>query len=123
MASITEYIEIILAGNDLSFDQAKALLDTVFDGDIAEVQIAAFLTAMRAKTAVPTELAGLAGSLRAHAVPVKVDPDTIIDRATYQCPQQYSAGVRHVVVNGSIALEDAELTSLRAGRFLRKGTE
>ncbi len=79
MASIADYIEILLAGNDLSFDQAQAVLDTIFAGDTPEVQVAAFLTAMRAKGPVPTELAGLAGSLRAHAIPVNVDPDSVID--------------------------------------------
>ena len=47
MTKITEYIEIILEGNDLSFDQARQLLDTIFEGDVAEVQIAAFLSTMR----------------------------------------------------------------------------
>ncbi|MFC1676491.1 anthranilate phosphoribosyltransferase [Planctomycetota bacterium] len=79
MAAITEYIEIILAGKDLTFDQAQTLLDTIFNGDIPEVQVAAFLTAMRAKGPVPTELAGLASSLKAHAVKVNVDPDSVID--------------------------------------------
>ena len=79
MSTITKYIETILNGTDLSFDQAQNLLDTIFDGDIPEVQVAAFLTAMRAKGPVPTELAGLASSLRAHAVKLDVDPDSVID--------------------------------------------
>ncbi len=79
MAKITEYLEIILDGNDLSFDQAKTLLDIVFEGGVEDVQIAAFLAAMRIKRAAPTEIAGLAKSLREHAVPVKVDIDNLID--------------------------------------------
>ena len=79
MAAITEYLEIILEGNDLTFEQAKGLLDTVFEGDVADVQIAAFLAAMRIKRATPMEIAGLAKSLREHAVPVKVDIDNLID--------------------------------------------
>ena len=79
MAKITEYLEIILDGNDLSFDQAKTLLDIVFEGGVVDVQIAAFLAAMRIKRAAPTEIAGLAKSLREHAVPVKVDIDNLID--------------------------------------------
>lgn len=73
MAKITEYLEIILEGNDLTFEQARKLLDTVFEGEVAEVQIAAFLAAMRAKKAAVSEIAGLATSLREHAVPVKVN--------------------------------------------------
>ncbi|HUW19915.1 MAG TPA: anthranilate phosphoribosyltransferase [Sedimentisphaerales bacterium] len=76
---MTEYLEIILEGNDLTFDQAKALLDTVFEGDVSDVQIAAFLAAMRMKRATAAEIAGLAQSLRDHAVRVKVDIDNLID--------------------------------------------
>ncbi len=79
MATITEYIEILLHGEDLSFEQAESLLDVVFQGDVPEVQIAAFLTAMGAKGATATELAGLAKSLRQHAVRVKVDVDNLVD--------------------------------------------
>ncbi len=79
MATITEYIEPLLRGEDLSFEQAESLLDVVFEGQVAEVQIAAFLTAMRAKGATPAELAGLAKSLRRHAVRVKVDVDNLVD--------------------------------------------
>jgi len=79
MTKITEYLEIVLEGNDLTFEQAKALLDTVFEGEVAEVQIAAFLAAMRAKRATAEEFAGLASSLRDHAVDVKVNLDNLID--------------------------------------------
>jgi len=51
MANITEFLEIILEGRDLSFYQAKSLLDTVFEGGVSEVQIAAFLAMMRMKQA------------------------------------------------------------------------
>ena len=79
MAIITEYIELLLQKKDLSFEQAASLLDIVFEGEVAEVQIAAFLTAMRAKAAVAAELAGFAESLRRHAVAVKVDIDNLVD--------------------------------------------
>ena len=48
------------------------------------------------------------------------DPDTIAPRATYLEPIQLARGVRHVLVNGGVALEDGVQTELRAGRFLRK---
>jgi anthranilate phosphoribosyltransferase len=79
MKKITEYLEVILDGNDLAFDQAKALLDTVFEGDVSDVQIAAFLAAMRMKRATPDEIAGLAQSLRDHAVRVEAGIDDMID--------------------------------------------
>ncbi|MHC4645607.1 MAG: anthranilate phosphoribosyltransferase [Planctomycetota bacterium] len=79
MTKITEYLEIILDGKDLTFEQAKALQDTIFEGDVSDVQIAAFLAAMRMKRATPQEIAGLARSLRDHAVRVEVDVDNLID--------------------------------------------
>jgi anthranilate phosphoribosyltransferase len=79
MANITEYLEVILDGKDLSFDQAMSLLDTVFEGGVPEVQIAAFLAMMRMKRATAEEIAGLASSLRNHAVPVKTGIDNMID--------------------------------------------
>lgn len=79
MATITEYLEIILDGKDLTFEQAKALQDRIFEGEVTEVQIAAFLAMMRMKRATAAEIAGLAQSLRDHAVPVEVGIDNLID--------------------------------------------
>ncbi len=79
MASITQYLEIILDGKDLTFEQARALQDTIFEGQVTEVQVAAFLAMMRMKRATAGEIAGLAQSLRDHAVRVRVDFDHLID--------------------------------------------
>ncbi|MDD5063896.1 MAG: anthranilate phosphoribosyltransferase [Phycisphaerae bacterium] len=79
MAGITEYIEILLKGENLSIEQAGGLLDVIFEGGVSEAQIAAFLTAMRIKGATAAELAGLAKSLRNHAVKVEVDIDNLVD--------------------------------------------
>ncbi len=79
MTKITEYLEILLEGGDLTYEQAKDLLDTIFKGDVADVQIAAFLAAMRMKKATPEEFAGLAQSLRDHAVKVNTKITSTID--------------------------------------------
>lgn len=79
MATITEYLEIILDGRDLTFEQAKALQDKIFEGEVTEVQIAAFLAMMRMKRATSAEIAGLAQSLRDHAVPVNAGIDNLVD--------------------------------------------
>ena len=79
MAAITEYIELLLQKKDLSFEQAQEMLDIIFEGEVSEVQTAAFLTAMRSKGATSTELAGLARSLRQHAVGVEVGIDNLVD--------------------------------------------
>jgi anthranilate phosphoribosyltransferase len=79
MVTITEYIELLLRGKELSFEQARNLLDFIFEGEVSEVQIAAFLTAMRIKGATAAELAGLAKSLRQHAIRVEVDIENLVD--------------------------------------------
>jgi len=79
MSTIIEYVKPLLEGEDLSFEQATELLDIIFEGEVPEAQIAAFLTAMRIKGPTAAELAGLAKSLRSHAVAVKVDIDNLVD--------------------------------------------
>ena len=49
---------------------------------------------------------------------VVFDPRTIADRATYERPHQYSAGVRDVLVNGRFVLRDEQVTADRPGRVL-----
>jgi anthranilate phosphoribosyltransferase len=79
MGSIVEYIERLLQGANLTREQARQVLDAIFEGSVPEAQVAAFLTAMRIKGATAQELAGLAGSLRSHAVVVKTDIENLID--------------------------------------------
>jgi N-acyl-D-aspartate/D-glutamate deacylase len=50
------------------------------------------------------------------------DPETIIDKATYQDPHRYPEGIKYVLVNGVVTIEDGEHTGARAGRILRRGT-
>ncbi|MGH9368766.1 MAG: N-acyl-D-amino-acid deacylase family protein, partial [Thermoanaerobaculia bacterium] len=50
---------------------------------------------------------------------VVFDPATIADRATFEQPQQYAVGVRHVFVNGVQVLKDGEHTGAAPGRALR----
>ena len=79
MATIIEYITPLLQGENLSFEQATSLLDVVFEGEVPEAQIAAFLTAMRIKGPTAHEVAGLARSLRSHAVKVEPGIENLVD--------------------------------------------
>jgi N-acyl-D-amino-acid deacylase len=47
------------------------------------------------------------------------NPETIIDKATYQDPTQLSVGVDYVFVNGKLEFENGKLTGAKAGRPLR----
>ena len=47
------------------------------------------------------------------------DPAAIQDHATYERPQQFATGVRHVLVNGVAVLRDGEHTGATPGRVVR----
>jgi len=46
------------------------------------------------------------------------DPATVADKATFEQPHQYAVGVKYVIVNGGIVIDDGTLTSNRPGRIL-----
>jgi N-acyl-D-amino-acid deacylase len=50
---------------------------------------------------------------------VLFDPDTIVDTATYDDPKREPEGIRLVVVNGEIALENGAHTGVGSGKMLR----
>ncbi|PYL93889.1 MAG: aminoacylase [Verrucomicrobia bacterium] len=49
---------------------------------------------------------------------VVFDPATIADHATFEKPQQYATGVKHVFVNGTQVIKDGEHTGAKPGRAL-----
>jgi N-acyl-D-aspartate/D-glutamate deacylase len=65
------------------------------------------------------------GSIRVGGVAdlVVFDLDAIHDPATFTDPHQYSEGMRYVVVNGVLVLEDGTPTGARPGRVLRLGED
>lgn len=80
--------------------------------------------AIHSSTGLPAEILGLSdrGRLKVGAMAdvAVLDPRTYIDAATYDAPHQYSRGVRHVVVNGDLAILDGTPTGVLSGRALRK---
>lgn len=48
------------------------------------------------------------------------NPDTVIDKATYEEPKQYAEGIEHVLIDGRLALTDGEVTGTQAGQVLRR---
>lgn len=54
-----------------------------------------------------------------YADVVLFDPETIIDKATFENPHQYAEGMVHVFVNGTQVLKDGEHTGNMPGRVVR----
>ncbi len=46
------------------------------------------------------------------------DPATVADTATFEKPHSYAAGVKYVIVNGQIVIDNGKLTDARPGRIL-----
>ena len=79
-------------------------------------------TFIKQSTAAPARMFGLAGrgELKAGAFAdvIAFDPATFAPRADYAHPALFSTGMRFVVVNGSLAIENGEATGLAGGRPL-----
>jgi N-acyl-D-aspartate/D-glutamate deacylase len=54
---------------------------------------------------------------------VVFDPARIADRATYEEPHRYAAGVSTVVVNGQVVVDGGDHTGALPGRVLRRGID
>ena len=47
------------------------------------------------------------------------DPKTVIDRATFEMPNQYPEGIKYVIINGQISVDKGQRTTALAGQVLR----
>ena len=70
-----EILAKLVAGNDLSVEEAKKAQEIILTGQATDAQIAAFLTALRMKGETIDEITGLASALRdkANTIAPKVD--------------------------------------------------
>jgi len=78
---LTRSIDALAGGRDLDIDEAEAVLAEIMAGNATEIQIAAFLIALRTKGETVQELAGLARAMRSLATPVEVPSDDLLDTA------------------------------------------
>jgi anthranilate phosphoribosyltransferase len=78
---LTSAIDALAGGHDLSLEDTSAVLSEIMRGNASEIQIAAFLIALRTKGETTQELAGLARTMRALATPVHVERENLLDTA------------------------------------------
>jgi N-acyl-D-aspartate/D-glutamate deacylase len=80
--------------------------------------------AVRKMTSAPARRMGLGdrGEVKQgyFADLVIFDRHAVRDVASIESPSETPSGIRHVLVNGTIAMKDGDLTSMRAGRVLRR---
>jgi N-acyl-D-amino-acid deacylase len=81
--------------------------------------------AVRKMTSLPawrmgiTDRGRIAEGMRADVV--VFDPAAVQDRATFEQPHQYPAGIPYVIVNGSFSVDRGEFNDVRPGTVLRRG--
>ena len=79
--------------------------------------------AIRTSTGLPADILQLTdrGYIKEgnFADVVVFDPEKYRDTATFDKPHQYATGVKYLVVNGKLAIEDGKHTDVRAGKVLR----
>jgi len=78
---VTAAIDAVAAGRDLTVDEAAGVLAEIMSDGVSQVQIAAFLIALRTKGETVDELAGLARTMRALAIKVDVGERELLDTA------------------------------------------
>jgi N-acyl-D-amino-acid deacylase len=91
---------------------------------VRELGLLPWEEAIRKMTSAPAQRFGLwdRGLLRPgfKADIVLFDPDTIIDRATFEDPHRFPEGIKYVIVNGVVEVDRGDFTGELGGKTLRK---
>jgi anthranilate phosphoribosyltransferase len=74
---LTDAIDRLAGGDDLSAREAERVLAEVMEGNASEAQTAAFLIALRTKGETVQEIAGLASAMRSFALRVDAGDDLV----------------------------------------------
>jgi anthranilate phosphoribosyltransferase len=75
--TLTKAIDRVASGEDLSADEAALVLREVMEGGASEAETAGFLMALRTKGETVQEIAGLAATMRALALPVEAGGELV----------------------------------------------
>ncbi len=91
---------------------------------VRDLQLLTLHQAIIKMTSQPADFLGLKGRgilrLNSFADIVIFDPNLIKDKSTYSNPKAYSEGIKYVLVNGRITLEQGAVTGHAEGRVLRR---
>jgi N-acyl-D-aspartate/D-glutamate deacylase len=91
---------------------------------VRELKVIPLEDAIRKMTSLPASILGLTdrGTIKEGmwADLVIFDPATVADKATFEDPFQYPAGIDTVLVNGAVVLDEGKHSGARPGKVLRR---
>jgi N-acyl-D-aspartate/D-glutamate deacylase len=89
---------------------------------VRELKVLSLPEAVRKMTSLNADKIGLGGRGRlAEGMSADVtifDQDRVIDRATFENPHQFPVGIKYVIVNGVVTIDDEQHTGALAGQVL-----
>ena len=77
--NITELLQKVMAGQDLSREEAAASMRILMSGEATPAQVGAWLTALRMKGETVDEITGCAEVMREFATPIQCASDNLVD--------------------------------------------
>ncbi|HEV8524725.1 MAG TPA: amidohydrolase family protein, partial [Terriglobales bacterium] len=110
-------------GESKTHPRAYGTFPRVLGKYVREERVLRLEDAIRKFTSLPAQRVGLQrrGLLRPDyfADLTIFNPDTVIDRATFENPNQTSVGIEYVLVNGVLSVDQGKVTGQLGGRPLR----
>ncbi|KAF2114610.1 putative D-aminoacylase [Lophiotrema nucula] len=107
--------DLYSATTSLSDQPTSVLAERIFDGGLEDA--VSHLTGRAAAVIGLKDRGTVKEGYNADLV--LFDPESILDQATFSKPQVPAKGIRFVMVNGHIALDEGKPTGMRAGKTLR----
>ncbi len=77
--NFTENLNKIIRKQDLNQDEMSSMFMEIFDGEITDPQIGAFMAALATKGETFEELAGAARTMRRKAVRIQTTSNNVVD--------------------------------------------
>ncbi len=75
----TENLARIIAGKDLTEEEAASMIEAIFSGGVTDAQIGAFMAALATKGETFAELAGAARAMRRRATRIQATAPVVVD--------------------------------------------
>src|SRR3989339_2153327 len=74
-----EYLEKIIAGEDLTFEESYAAMTKIMNGNVNNSHLAGFLIALKSKGETAEEIAGSVQAMRDKSIKINCSDNNVID--------------------------------------------